>query len=616
MVKATEDTVDEIKSKLDIVDIVEEKLRLEKRGKNYVGLCPFHQEKTPSFNVSPDKQIYKCFGCGVSGDMFSFVMQSENLSFKEALNMLAKRAGVSLPEGPKRESGLEQKKEAILQLNEQAMHFYHYILTQRPEGKKALEYLESRGINSNSIENFQLGFAPNNWDSLYKAARKKGYTNENLLQAGLISERKDGSGYFDRFRNRIIFPIFDYRQRVIGFGGRILDEESKAPKYLNSPATLLFDKRKVLYGLEKALPEIRQKKQAIVAEGYTDVILVHQEGITNVVASLGTALTPQQARTVRVQAEEVIIAYDSDAAGEAATERGLDILKESGCQVKVAGFPEGLDPDSFIRSYGKKAFINILQEAQPLVEYRLQNLQNKHDLSRPEGKMLFVKELIPVLFSISNVLERDEYLKRVAEELNFSEEALRSEMKKYQKMARKAEKNGNNLVKIEQTNNILLEKLEPAEKALLSLLFVDEGVLGRVVEDMKNNDGIFNPEVEKIIKACNDLRENGKEIKFEYLRGQLEDDSLTELLADLSFEAPWEEFTGEGVLKVVDDCMLRLKIKKLSRERERVEQKLKELEKADADEGSVRSLLVEWESLKLQEQELYRSGKKEGLVNG
>ncbi len=615
MAKAyTGDTVEEIKSRCDLVEIVNEKIYLEKKGKNYLGLCPFHLEKTPSFSVSPEKQLYHCFGCGASGDLFSYVMHTEKMTFKEALRFLAKRAGVSLAEEEgTNNSGLTQLKETYYKLNEQAMNFFHYILRERPEGEKARRYLESRGIKESTLQAFKIGFAPPSWDALLKAARKKGYGDDELAQAGLVVERNDGSGYYDRFRNRIIFPIFDYRKRVIGFGGRVIDEETKGPKYLNSPETLLFDKRKVLYGIDRAITDIRQQKRAIVMEGYTDVILAHQENITNAVASLGTALTSFQARALRAQAEEVVIAYDADAAGAMAAEKGLDILKGSGCIVKVATFPEGLDPDSYIRHHGKEAFVEVLQNAQPLVDYRLNNIKRKHDLERPEGKILFIKEVLPVLDSINNMVEKDEYLKRLAEELNISEEALRAELKKFKRKQNKAPAQNMQGQSDDTSGGVIrAEEIEPAEKIILSLLFAYEGVFNRIVETVKdlNNKDFFSPNVGKIINACKELKEKGKELKVDHLRGEFPDESLHELIAAIDFNNPWEGSSRDEIMQAVDDCMRKLKINKLAKDRQNIEKKIKEAERNGMNEQSLK-LLAEWEKIKLAEQELCSVGKKE-----
>lgn len=604
------DLVEEIKSRCDLVEIISEQIRLEKRGGNYVGLCPFHQEKTPSFSVSPDKQLYYCFGCGASGDIFSFVMQTENISFAETIPLLARRAGVVLPDKTGKISRRVDSQRAMhYSLNKLAMNFYQYVLWEKPAGRKALQYLEDRGIEKSSLESFMIGFALPSWDALVKEAIRKGYAPQDLVQAGLAVAKKP-SGFYDRFRNRIIFPIFDHRKRVIGFGGRSLEEDARSPKYLNSPATQLFDKRRVLYGIERAMKEIRGEKRAVVVEGYTDVILTHQEGITNTVASLGTALTPMQAHLLRAQAREVVIAYDADSAGEAATERGLDILRGSGCTVKVVSLPEGADPDSFIRSNGRDAFKKLIDEARPLTAYRLHNIKKKYDLTRTGDKLSFIQEAMPVLSSINNRLEKEEYLKEVAEELDISEGALRAEIKKFTQKQRKIEKKGNNLGKIEQTMYIRPNEIEPAEKVILSLLFVHEGVFNRVVERKKGT--YFSENMEKILAACHKIYEEDAELKIDKLRGYLSDESLYELMTAIDFNNPWDGFSDEEIIGVIDDCIHKLKIKKLSKDRMLIEKKIKMMEQAGEQDEPIRLLLAEWESIKQAEQELYGEGKREG----
>lgn len=602
--------VEEIKSRCDLVEIVGEQISLEKRGENYVGLCPFHQEKTPSFSVSPEKQLYYCFGCGASGDIFSFVMQTENMSFTEAKSFLARRAGVVLPDrtGGFSRRGDEQKT-VQYSLNRMAMEFYQHILLEKPVGRKALQYLENRGIERSSLESFGVGFAPPGWDILLKEAVRKGHEPRDLVEAGLVAARKTG-GFYDRFRNRVIFPIFDYRERVIGFGGRSLEEDERSPKYLNSPGTQLFDKRRVLYGIEKAMKEIRREKKAVVVEGYTDVILTHQEGITNTVASLGTALTQMQAHLLRAQAREVVIAYDADSAGEAATERGLDILRRSGCTVRVVSLPGGADPDSFIRSNGREAFENLMEAALPLTSYRLNKIKEKYDLDRMEDRLGYIQEAMPVLVSINNRLEKEEYLKEMAEELDVSEGALRTEIKKFTQKQRKEERKGNNLGKIEQTMYIRPNEIDPAEKVILSLLFVDEGVFNRVVERRK--DISFSNNMEKIFAACSKTCEMDSELKIDRLRGYLSDESLYGLIVSIDFDNPWEGFSNEEIMRVVDDCIQRLKIKKMAEDRTLIEKKIKEMELAGGQGETIRLLLAEWENIKQAEQELCGEGKREG----
>ncbi len=597
------DFIDEVKSRCDLVDIAGEQINLEKKGSNYVGLCPFHSEKTPSFSLSREKQLYHCFGCGASGDLFAFVMNTENITFPDAVRAMAAKAGLKIPEEKAENKEVDSAKEKYYQLHQSALRFYSYILQKRPEGRKALQYLKKRGITDSSIEFFGIGYAPAAWDSLYKKAIQKGYSPHDLIAAGLVGNSSDGNRFFDRFRDRIMFPIEDIRGRVIGFGGRIMVEKPREPKYLNSPATLIFDKRKVLYGIHAALANIRKEKRALVVEGYTDVILLHQEGFKNVVASMGTALNPLQARLLRAQAEEVVIAYDADVAGAAAAERGLFILKDTGCSVKVAAFPAGHDPDSFIREKGKKSFQELLENAEPLLQYRIRIIKEKYNLNQPEGKLLFVKEVMSVIHSVENVLERDEYLKKLAEETDISEKALRTELRKYGKAQTNKEpdtvdKSGG----AEDDSELRQSEIHPAEKVILSLLFSYEGLYKTIIE--KINDDIFSPDVAKIIDACRTLGKEGNNIKAEQLINCFNDRFLQQIIAELNFKSPWDGFSDDEVLKIVDDCVGNLNKKKIVFKRQKIEKKIKEAEKEGRKGDVVKLLLNEWERLKLAEQKL------------
>lgn len=613
----SEGAVEEVKSRIDLVDVVGEYLRLEKRGGSFVGLCPFHQEKSPSFTVSQEKQLFYCFGCGASGDLYHFVMKIENLPFPEAVRFLARRAGLVLPEksssagGNQRGAHNEKLTGAVFSLNELALKYFHYVLCSTGEGEKALKYLLDRGIELSSVKSFKIGFAPAGWDGFLQVSLKKGYSKDLLVEGGLAVPRQSGSGYYDRFRNRIMFPIFDLLGRVIGFGGRILneDEDKKSPKYLNSPRTVLFDKRRVLYGINLARDAIRERKKAVVVEGYTDVISAHHAGIQNTVASLGTALTSMQAHFLRSQAEDVIIAYDADTAGEAATQRGLDILFSSGCRVKVAEFPQGSDPDSYIRNHGKEAFSFLLDGAVSLIEYRLQRLKKKYNFDEMEGRLRFFEEALPVLMSTKNLLERDEYLRKLAEEAKVPEQVLRDEMKKYKYGRSGPGQSGNNLQINGKTNTVVEEDIDPAEKVLIGLLLTNEGVL-ELLENELNTD-YFSPQVKNIINACNILKERGENIGINELLNYFSDESTHKMLTKLAFTGSSHGYPEKTVHRMAADCLRKLKINKLTTERNDIERKIKEMESRGVRE-EIRALLQRWEVLKLAERELVRFSYKEG----
>lgn len=423
--------VDEIRAKADIVEVISDYLKLELRGKNYLGLCPFHQEKTPSFNVSREKQLYYCFGCGAGGDIFNFLMEIENLPFMEAAKILAGRYGVPIPDktvSPTQRAE-DELRDQLFQIHEWTAKFFYYLLMEHQQGKEALAYFEKRGFTRATIEKFRLGYAPQGWTALFHFLQKKGYEPYQLEKSGLVlpskSDRRES--HYDRFRDRAMFTIFNQRGQPIAFGGRVM-LKGESPKYLNSPETLIFEKNQNLYGIHLAKERMRQTKQAIIMEGYTDVITAHQHGIENAVASLGTALTENQARLLSRYVEEVYIAYDADTAGQNATMRGLDILKEAGLMVKVITLPDQLDPDDFIRDKGGAAFEEFMSNAVSLVDFKLHQIVQKYDIDNPDGKVKAVEELLPLFLNIDNAIEKDYLETQIVEQLKVSRQALDAEL--------------------------------------------------------------------------------------------------------------------------------------------------------------------------------------------
>ena len=361
-----EEVIERIRQDNDIVDIISENVRLKKSGRNYVGLCPFHNDKSPSLSVSQDKQIYKCFSCGEAGNVITFVMKYKKLTFYEASKYLADKAGIPLELGNAKESQITKKKELLYKVNTEAARYYFYNLQRTSFAK---EYFLKRGIREEVIKRFGLGYAQDRWHDLIMYLKKKGFNENLLLEAGLILKSEKKGNTYDRFRNRVMFPVFDVRGKVIGFGGRVLDDSK--PKYLNSPETVVFHKGTNLYGLNFATKNKLEQDYIIIVEGYMDLISLHQHGITNTVASLGTALTINQARLLKRYVNKVIISYDADVAGQTATLRELEILRNAGLDVKVLKVPQGKDPDEFVRNNGKDAFLRLVDNALPLIEYRI-----------------------------------------------------------------------------------------------------------------------------------------------------------------------------------------------------------------------------------------------------
>jgi DNA primase len=404
--------VDEVKQRLDIVDVVGQYVQLQKAGRNYKAVCPFHSERTPSFFVSPERQSWHCFGaCGTGGDIFSFVMKKENVEFGEALRLLAERAGVTLAERrPEEEAARDRLREA----NEAAASFYHRTLVSSEVGQRARLYLEERGLDLKAMQDFQLGYSPSGWDSLCQHLRERGYGDEELVAAGLAVEGE--RGLRDLFHQRIMFPIADMRGRVVGFGGRSLPiegEEETQPKYLNTSQTAAFDKGSLLYALDKAREHIRREGLAVIVEGYMDAIAAHQHGFANVVASMGTALSERQVRLLKRFSRDVVLALDADSAGQEATLRAVeyqDILERD---IRVVILPEGRDPDEVIRS-DPEAWSALLAGAQPLLDYKFEAVSSALDLSQPRQRSQAVEELAPLLATIGDRIVQAHYLQRLA----------------------------------------------------------------------------------------------------------------------------------------------------------------------------------------------------------
>ncbi len=422
MAQITDQFIEQVKNSLDLVELASEYLELERSGKNYRALCPFHQEDTPSFTINPREQFFYCFGCGEGGDIISFVMNMDNLSFREALMTLTERAGMEMPAASERDRARMKLREEVFSANRLAARFYNYLLLEDEAGEEARNYLIDRGIDRSDMEKFQLGFAPSNWQALTKFLCNRDYEIGTLIKAGLTAEGRNGS-YYDRFRNRVIFPIFNVRDEVLGFGGRVLSPEDE-PKYLNSPETVIFSKKHVLYGLTWARDEMRNTDEAVVVEGYTDVLAGHKAGLKNFVAALGTSFTEQQAELLNRYAERVYIAFDADSAGERATLRGLEILRQTGVEVNIIRLPLDEDPDDFIRKRGEQAFLDLQDKAPSLIDYRLDGVLEEFDIDSPEGRIRAVQEAAEFLASLEDPLTREVYSQKLADTVNMSEENI------------------------------------------------------------------------------------------------------------------------------------------------------------------------------------------------
>ena len=424
MVRYSEELIDEIKNSNDIVDVISQYVILKRSGRNFFGLCPFHKEKSPSFSVSPDKQIFHCFGCGAGGNVIHFVSKIENADFKEAISILANRAGIELPTL----NNYEDNKTAMLktkvyEINQIAAEFYHHNLY-RPTSKTAQEYIKKRKLDNKTLKSFLIGYS-GNYDELYKILKQKGYKEEEILASSLVNKTDDGK-YIDRFRKRVMFPIQDIRNKVIAFGGRVLDDSK--PKYINSPENIVYSKGRHLFGLNVAKKS--DLKNIIIVEGYMDAISLYQRGITNVVASLGTALTEAQGRLLRRYSERVTIGYDSDGAGQAATLRGLEILQNIGCDVRILQISGAKDPDEYVIKYGPERFLKCVEQAISLVEFKVKMLKQNLNLENINDKIKFLNEVAKILANVTNSIERELYIEKIAAEYKVSKESIYGEVNK------------------------------------------------------------------------------------------------------------------------------------------------------------------------------------------
>ncbi|KAJ49602.1 DNA primase [Clostridium tetanomorphum] len=582
----SEDVIQRVKELNNIVDVVSETVRLKRAGRYYTGLCPFHHEKTPSFTVTPDKQIYKCFGCGEAGNVISFVMKTKNLSFLDAVQMLADRVNIDIKYKDNFNPAIE-KNEKLYKINvESARYFFSNL----KKNKVAMNYLISRDITVKTINKFGLGYAVDSWDGLLKFLRSKGYSELDMLSAGLIIKSKKGS-YYDRFRNRIIFPVFNYKGKVIGFGGRVLDNSK--PKYLNSPETNVFKKGTNLYGLNFAIKN-NTNRTFIIVEGYMDCISLHQHGISSTVASLGTALTANQAKLLKRYADKVIIAYDSDLAGEKATLRGLHILKEEGFDVRVLTIPEGKDPDEFIKIHSKEEFIQLMETSAGLIDYRIEKASKGINLKKPENVVKYAEVALDIIKDLKPV-EKDIYIRKIADKTGIKNQAL------YDLMNNKLQRDAN-IGENMNIDNIFGNKLyvEPiylkAERELLKLIIKNKSAQSYGLKVL-NEDIFISKEAKQIFSLILENLEAEEdeigtliEIKFG------DADTIREWVNIVQIKLIGENCDCKIL---IDDCIKEIKKYKLEETRKEIMNKIKKYE----SEGKINeSLKLAQELMNIQRQ--------------
>ena len=475
--------LDDLIARTDLVDLVGETVRLTKKGNSYWGCCPFHSEKTPSFHVVPDRQIYKCFGCGKGGGAINFVMELENLPYRDAIAVLAKRVGMEVPESRGDSPDMRRRREKLLEMNKQAARLFHTWLN-APEGAHGLAYLQKRGLFPKTLKNFGLGFAPDSWDALIRAMSAMGYDKRELLDAGLAVSNKDGRIY-DRFRNRVMFPFIDVRGNVIGFGGRVMDDST--PKYLNSPDTPVYNKSRNVFALNIA--KTSKAGRVILTEGYMDTIALHQAGFDSAVASLGTSLTAEHAQLLSRYFRQAVLAYDSDGAGVAAAQRAIPLLEKAGLDVRVLRMTGAKDPDEYIKSFGAEAFRRLLDQSENQVDYRLDQIRKKFNLEDDTQRVAFLQEAAGLIAGLGSPVEREIYGGHAAQTAGVTPEAMAQEVKKaFNARVRKENKQRERRELTPVTNlqpdaralryqNIRSAR---AEEGVIRLLLLDPGLLERL----------------------------------------------------------------------------------------------------------------------------------------
>ena len=493
-----EELIDEVQARTDIAEVIGRYIPLRRAGRHFKALCPFHHEKTPSFMVNTEKQIFHCFGCGTGGNIFSFLMQHDRMTFPEAVRQLADHAGVRLPE---REAGSRNgTHERLVALTEKICHFFERTLDHPLQGKAARVYLEGRGVTEPTRRAFRLGYAPAGWDHLLGAARTTGVSTDDLEAVGLIV--KGRANYYDRFRNRLIFPIVDVRGRVVGFGGRSLDSEE--PKYLNSPETLLYTKGRHLFGLSQAKDAIVQQKTAVVVEGYFDCVVLADAGISPVVSPLGTALTVDQARLLKRYAESVILAFDADAAGEAATLRGIDLLVEAGLHVHIAQLPDGVDPDECLRSSGRASFEARLGRSVSLFDFLVECALRRYPATGTEQKVKAAQFVLPTLAKVPNAMLRSEYVRLLSDRLRLDEAAVAAELAKAQPRASVAASTRG------AGPTTVRRPIAQGPERLLTALVLDDPSRWEQLQSQLSLDDIVDPTLRRILGLVAELMAAGE----------------------------------------------------------------------------------------------------------
>ncbi len=577
-----ENFLEDILGRIDIVEVISGYIPLKKAGANFKANCPFHHEKTASFMVSPERQIYHCFGCGESGNAFKFLMRHERMEFPEAVEILAKKCGVNLPDQHK--PGLERTASLNSQLykvNELALGFYENSL-QSVDSQAARDYLLKRGVKLVTIKECRLGLATSGWDNLINFLRSQGINLALMEQAGLILP-KDTGGYYDRFRNRIIFPVFDLRSRLIGFGARVLDDS--LPKYVNSPETPVYSKGKNLFGFNLSKDFIRQTDSVVIVEGYLDFIIPYQEGLKNIVASQGTALTIEQIRLIKRYTHNAVMVYDGDTAGQLATLRSLDLLIEEGLDVKIVPLPKGVDPDVLVRQEGVDTLKNRVRQAVSFFDYKLEVLKSLHDIRDAHGKTRIAQEMLLTINKFENAILRGEYIKRLSDQMRIPEPYILEELHKLKPAFYRS-------VDQPATPTPKPLAINPAEKLLIKFMLEGNEAIERIMSELSLSD-FQDARTAKIVALMQELVLQGKSISPSILMNYFNEDDASQLVCETMFMPALSDQSRE---KAVNDCIARIKVQRLKSRREHLHIQIKSAQSL-GDQDRLSSLIQEFHNL-------------------
>jgi DNA primase len=589
----SETQVSEIRDRSSILEVVSDYVSLKKTGRHHKGLCPFHSEKTPSFMVNEEKQIFHCFGCGAGGDVFAFLMKAGNFTFPQALEELAKRYGIALPrhEFSPREKRELARKEVFYQINQSAMEYFSQVLAQRKEGEEGRKYLSQRGLKQEMIGTYRLGYAPDRWDGLVQHLREKKVALEMARELGLIHPKKNG--WYDVFRGRIIFPVLDLHHRVAGFGGRLIKEGQ--PKYLNSPESAIYRKGEILYGLSEARPSVSERDCVIIVEGYFDLLALHQNGVKQSVATLGTALTPHHIRTLKRLTQNVITLFDGDAAGVKATLRSLPLFLEEEVSARAIALPQGEDPDGYLRKGNLKAFEKKLAEAAPLMDFFFDWLMKTQDPRSIDGKIRIAREGISLVGRIPDRIRRDFYVKALADRLDIEETILREMLHPAQQERLKRE----GTPKVESP-----EKEFPKSEELIVRLMVHSPGLIRTVSEEGIVECFESPILRKIADRIEAFYEKNGRLDMRDFLGSLPEDLQPELSRIALQEKGLEEGSRE---KMLQDCIQKIRQRRLKKDKTELLKKMREAERQERGKG-LETLLAERQKLIRTEKELWKAG--------